>query len=524
MSTDTPPTLTILTAPADKPQCKTFHETGIDDPALGKLFRWREAPISDFDALAHVLDTLQAQPCDVAVLGRVRDDARDKRKIRRLKKDRVENGKTVPYTIEDAGSRLLHLDLDDLILPADADWRDPAALATWTWAKVGERFAPLRDVSVWWQASGSAGVAKCDESGRYKAKFHFWIICDTPMIEAQRRNVLLAAGADDGCGCPIQKNYTAPPGFRGVPDPLAGVPRSGLIRGTRDQMDTAQALRDAPVVKRAGGAQTGTSGRSPARAAHRPDEEWLNGTVTTPAGRWMLDAAVAKIRATTKDRNPTIFKVCARVGNLIRDGLVGYEDADNELSDAAYATGHPRWQEPVTNGLNAGLATETAKEKTARLAAKLESVETVSPSDQETQLDLARRAKPATLPNRDRRTLMRALRDAGGDQIDMPVLIAAVLGMGRGVPSRLGLDDLRETITENAPGVSPTLRDALIARVQWGVERRKVEALRPVTISESRRRDAGISHEYVYCLSPLITENKQCLELQAHQLSTHVRL
>lgn len=515
MSTDTPPTLTILTAPADKPQCKTFHETGIDDPALGKLFRWREAPISDFDALAHVLDTLQAQPCDVAVLGRVRDDARDKREILRRKYDRVENGKTVSHTIEDIGSRLLHLDLDDLELPAGADWRDPAALAAWTWAQVGGRFPAMRDVSCWWQASGSAGTA----GKRHKAKFHFWIMCDTPMIEAQRRNVLLAAGADPDVGCPIQKNYTAPPLFEGVPDPLAGVPRSGVIRAARDQMDTDAALRTAPVRKRAGGRSA-----APGRAVPRPDDAWLAGTRTTPHGAEILADAVARITATSKNRNNAIFAQAARIGRAIRDGLVGFEYAGNTLPDAAFLTGHGRWQEAVNNGLGAGLGTETAREKAARAGAMLESPGTGSQPDQETLSDQARYGKPAKLPDRDRRTLMRALRGAGSDKIDMPVLIAAVLGMGRGVPSRLGLDDLRETITENAPGVSPTLRDALVARVQWGVERRKVEALRPVTISESRRRDAGISHEYVYCLSPPITENKQCLELQAHQLSTHVRL
>lgn len=492
MAAETPPTLTILTAPADKPQCKTFRPGGADDPALGYLFRWREEPIDGFDAMARVLDALQAQPCDVAILGRVRDDARDRRKVLRRKYDRVENGKTVPHTIEDAGSRLLHLDLDDLELPADADWRDPAALAAWTWAQVGVRFAPLRDVSCWWQASGSAGTA----GKRHLAKFHFWIMCDTPMIEAQRRDVLIAAGADDDVGCPIQKNYTAPPRFAGVPDPLAGAPRSGVIRGTRDQMDTSAALRAAPIVKRAGGTHAAGRSVAPGQAVQMPDEAWLAATSTTPQGAEMLADAVAKIKAAEK-RNNTIFAQAARIGGAIRDRLIGYADAVEKLVEAAEETGTSRPEEAVANGLRRGLETETAKEKAARLGAKLGKVETVSQVDQETLLDQARRAKPAPLPDRDRRTLMRALRGAGGDKIDLPVLIAAVLGIGRGVPSRLGLDDLREIITENAPGVSPALRDALVARVQWGVARREIEALRPVTISDSRRKGDGIFHEYV---------------------------
>lgn len=495
MTISTATVLTVLTARAHEPQCKTFTPAGVADPALGYLFRWREEQITGFDDLARVLDTLQAQPCDVAILGRVRDDARDKDAILRRKYDRIENGKTVLRTIEDAGSRLLHLDLDDMELPAGADWRDPAALAAWTWQQVGKRFAPMRDVSCWWQASGSAGTPK----KAHLSKFHFWIMLDSPLVEDQRRDILLAAGADEDVGCPIQKNYTAPPRFDGVPDPLAGVPRSGVIRGVRDQMDTGAALRAAPIRKRAGATHAAGRSVAPGQAVPMPDNAWLADTRTTPQGAELLAAAAAKIRATTKGRNPTIFAVAARIGEAIRDGLVGYHDAENTLSDAAYATGHPRWQEALANGLRKGLGTETAKEKAGRLGAALAG--RVPVTDQDTLIEMARRAKPAQLPDRDRRTLMRALQDAGGDKIDVPVLIAAVLGLGRGVPARLGLDDLREIVTENAPGVSAPLCDALIARVQWAVARREIEALRPVTISDAQRKAEGIFHEYVDRLS-----------------------
>lgn len=487
------PFLTVLTAKPEQPQCKTITPAGAADPALGYFFHWREEPIDGFDALARVLDTLQSQPCDVAVMGRVRDDARDRRKIRRLKYEQSDGAQA---TIEDHGSRFLHLDLDDLPLPAGSDWRDPAALAAWTWEHVGARFKPLRGVSCWWQASGSAGTAgKAD-----KAKFHFWIMLDAPMVESQRRAVLTVlkkeAGADTGVGCPIQKNFTAPPRFIDVPDPLAGVGRSGVIRGDRDQMDTAAALKAAPPLM-----SQSTGGAGTRRAVEMPSATWLAETRMTPQGAAILAQACETIRKTKKDRNPTIFKQSARVGRAIRDGLIEYAKAEIDLIEAGDATGHPRSDEAVANGLKAGLQSETLNEAKARLGAAL-AQRSVSETDTETLLEQARWGEPARLPDRDRRTLLRALQDAGGDKIDVPLLVAAVLGIARGIPARLGVDDLREIITEHAPGVSRALCDALIARVQWSVDQRAVEALKPVTISDSRRFGDGIAHEYVDRLTP----------------------
>ena len=483
MSHPTPTFLTILTAPEHQPQRKTFRPGGADDPALGYRFRWREVEVADLDALVRVLDSLQAQPCDVPILGRVRDEVRDQRKILRRKR-------TDPITIEDPGSRVLHLDVDGMTLPAGSDWSDPAALARWAWDQIGLRFAPLGGVSCWWQASGSAGTP----GKAHLAKFHFWVVTDAPMVEAERRRVLSAAGADDDCGCPIQKNYVAVPAFRGVPDPLAGRARSGVIAG-RERMDTAAALRTVEE-----GSLQAVTGRQVAavrapvavRTVEMPSDADLAQTRTTAQGREILDRACARIAATGQGaRNKTIFREAAGIGRAIRDGLVGWSDAVERLVEAAEKSGTRRVEEPVANGLRAGLTEERIQQTVRRLGDKLRNLGAAE------MVMAARTCPPADLPSRRQAALMTALQEAGRGDVDLPVVVAVALALGRGVPSRLGLDDLRQTLAQHAPDLAPAVLDAIVARVGWGVERRREDALRVTSLSDGTRRADDVAHQYV---------------------------
>ena len=213
--------VTILQAPPNRPQTKRFHSHGVERSSRAKFFTPHEIEISNFLDLADVLDHLAQDPCKMIVMGSVIDEFRDHETIRRLAHPRDDE----PATLEDLGSCLLHFDADEDVIPNHLGWNNPGELAAWTWEQRCLRLPALREVSVAWQASSSAGTAGKEHLG----KFHFWCLADRPLFARERKHLFHLVGSDTSLAGIAQPNYTAFPIFDGVSDPLRGRPRSGIL-------------------------------------------------------------------------------------------------------------------------------------------------------------------------------------------------------------------------------------------------------------------------------------------------------
>lgn len=340
--------LTILQADdaGGKRLTKRFHLGGVEQYPRVTWFYPHPRVIEGFDALSALLAKLERRPEYMVVLGDVAEEYRDAKRIRRTGKNRPDD----PAALIDAGSRVVHFDIDDLPVPEGYGWHDPAALAAWTWQTILSKVPAFEAVSVHWQASSSAGT----HGKAHLAKFHFWALLDQPIDTERRRALLGMAGADPALATVNQANYTAAPIFEDVPDPLADVSRSGVIQGAKDCATVSEiAFPEAEIKERKARKPKGQSGDIPPPEA-LPSE-------TSRYGRKCLDRACAAILLADQ-RNVTISRTAFWIGGLVAGGEIALTDAQAALLAAGQASGHDRYQEAVENGLRDGLRSPLRKD------------------------------------------------------------------------------------------------------------------------------------------------------------------
>lgn len=345
---------------------------GVTSESYGKafLFQWAQVPIDGIDSLARVLEALSDQSEVFVVSGKVKPEHIGSPRIRRLLKDkRHPNGEIeTPATIADAPSRIVHFDIDDLPVPAGHSWSNPEGMARAVWSEIAQRVPQLSGAAFIWQASSSAGTP--GKEGL--AKFHFWAMVETPLTDPQRRRLYKALGSDTALGGAVQANYTAAPLFVGVPDPLAGLPRFGVVRGRRDFIASA----GLPVEP--------TEAEKRSATASRSDQGYIapiRSDGTTPYGHAVLKGICRDIlSAADGEKNRTLNSKAYQAALWVNGGEISDIEAWDAMSQAAIqVTGGVRWKEPLANGFRDGLASgkaSTAPERDRLSAAIKETKQT----------------------------------------------------------------------------------------------------------------------------------------------------
>lgn len=344
-----PPCVTVLTSVSGKLATKRFTSTGVVSCGQESRWHWRETPLPDFASLSALLVFLEDRRVQMIVLGSIAPEYRDARVIPRWKKPNC--GK--PASLIDTGSRIVHFDVDDLLMPEGLGWHRPEAVAHYTWAAICAKVPALRDVSVHWQASSSAGMP----GKEHQIRMYLWAMLDQPIDEGRRAALLVMAGTDKALASINQPNYTAVPIFEGVPDPLAGVARSGDILGSQDFARTGQIPFPEARDKRR------QNRRPAARATDGVAPEGLPPR-TKPTGAKALQTACTRIRsAVSGSRNTTIYNQAYTIGGLVSGGQIAWAEAREALLSAGEASGHPRFRNAVANGLREGLTSHTGSER-----------------------------------------------------------------------------------------------------------------------------------------------------------------
>lgn len=425
--------ITVLKSASGKPATKRFTPSGVEVYARDRDWVWREIPIATFTELARLLEKVEQDPLSLIVQGVVAPAWRNKEIIPRTKK------KGKPSLI-DEGSRFVHFDIDDLTLPEGTGWQDPEGVARAVWDTViTARVPALKGVSFWWQASSSAGTPGKD----HLAKLHFWVLIDQPLDEVQRKALLKLAGTDESLASINQPNYVARPIFDGVPDPLAGVQRSGVVFGVKEHAAINEI--DLPKEDTKPTKQRKATGKTPMIV--KPDS--LDHP-TTDEGRTLLDRACDQIRNLPPGgRNNKINKIAFTIGGHVAGGSIAFTEAQNVLLSAGAASGHDRYAEAVTNGLLDGLhypltATESL------------------------QLPQAAVLTSGRLPD-----LVAALEDATGADVP-PIAVAVLHRMEWSVPVVYSQADVLALIERCAGDkLSQTEKDALRERLMWLQKKRR---------------------------------------------------
>ena len=370
--------LTVLTVGRRYSARKRFFPGGNEPYNAGYLARWREVWVDGFPGLVRLLTALNDDTGDYIVHGRVADVWRDTPPweivegapspetiphgvIPRWKLDHPEGATSHktgqkylpggPASLVDAGSPLLHFDLDNEIIPAGMSWERPAEIAAWLWeTRICASVPAFRCVSYYWQASNSAGT----KGKAHLAKFHIWALLDAPVDEAERRAILRTVGADTAVASINQPNVTARPWCDGVPDPLPGDMRFGVVYGAAERASWADVQQRVPEpgIKR----DRENTARRQASRGERVDVSTLGDQLTTEAGRRALSKACDRLSRTTDNRNPAINSAAYTIAGYVAGGHINPTEALAALEAAAQATGHPRWQEALRNGWESGLA------------------------------------------------------------------------------------------------------------------------------------------------------------------------
>ena len=339
--------VTVLTSASGKLATKRFTQQGVEGYARESRWRWREIEIGTFDDLARLLAEIERKSLSLIVQGTVAPAWRDKEIIPRTK------ARGEPSLI-DRGSRVIHFDIDDLPLPLGTGWHDPEGVARAIWASVIVARVPAFDgVSFHWQASSSAGTP----GKEHLAKLHIWALLDQPIDEDQRKALLKLAGADHSLASINQPNYVAGPIFDGVPDPLAGVGRSGVVIGGRDHAAVDLIAWPEAAVRQAK-ARKPKQSTGPVIVPEGLDH------ATTDAGGDLLDRACVKIRnLSSGGRNNEINKIAYGIGGHVAGGSIAFTEAQSALLSAGLTSGHDRYVEAVENGLRDGIQRPIARQE-----------------------------------------------------------------------------------------------------------------------------------------------------------------
>ena len=305
------------------------------------------------------------------------------------------------------------------------------------------RIPALKGVSFWWQASSSAGTPGKD----HLAKLHFWVLVDQPLGEFQRKALLKLARTDESLASINQPNYVARPIFDGVPDPLAGVQRFGVVIGVKEhaainEIDLPQ--EDAKPAKNLRAAGKAPLIVKPENLDH----------ATTNKGRTLLHRACDQIKSLSRGgRNNAINRIAYTIGGHVAGGSISLTEAQTALLSAGSASGHKRYVEAVANGLRDGLQ---------------------HPLTESERLQLP---KPAAIISGRLPDLTNALEGATGADV-LPMAVAVLHRMEWSVPVVYSQADVLSLIERYAGDkLSHAEKDALRDRLTWLQHKRRKTVL-----------------------------------------------
>jgi AAA domain len=224
-----PDFITILKS-LDKPLAKTIVRAAngeLDTRTNAKAYEYsgEEKPVRDIDSLGAVLNEVSTHAHQCVVRGKIIDTA-DKARMRRLIHDREEKGAEVKATLEEVLHYWALLDFDSIEAPPGFD---PLANPTDTVALVKTLLpTAFKDATVWYQLTSGAGVKP-----GIRIRLGFWL--NRALSNEDLKRWLAKCPIDKSLFSPNQPHYTAAPKIApGATDPLAGRPRSGIIRGAVD--------------------------------------------------------------------------------------------------------------------------------------------------------------------------------------------------------------------------------------------------------------------------------------------------
>ena len=297
------------------------HELKTDGYGKAGAFRHCSEPVADIDALFAALQ--KHSPLNrFAVRGQVRPGATSiiNRKLATNIADMI-----------DAPSRVVAVDLDGEVAPADLDTDDIMAVGDYLRGRLP---IELRDVSCVVQLSAGYGLWRY-KPGPVVLKARLWFLNDVPMDGPALRRWFKAANAT---GCAVmdgavatanQPIYTAAPLFDGLVDPVPV--RLAMLYG---EQDTA-AIRP-PAAARVVYAAGAVGARSPGQ---------LMALVT----------AIQRAAESGKPRHPVINSAAFTAGRLVAGGAFTAQEALELLLPAALATGSAGAERAVHDGLAAGM-------------------------------------------------------------------------------------------------------------------------------------------------------------------------
>jgi len=267
--------------------------------------------------LARVIGLLASNPECAVIRGRRRDDARDAELVWRAKYAAPAYGQHAAPGFEPAPRRWLCVDIDDLPAAWDPGPGCRAELAAWARSQLPDWLART---SCYYQWSASAGVA-----GWSTVKIHLWWWLDRSVDdESLRAWARSTPRVDPALYESVQLHYTAAPIFEGVPDPLDGEPRSGLIHGERPTAivpesvwgwSVAEAERRRLAREERSRSLAGVRVVAPDRARAAWVEAALGG------------ARAALLASTPGGRHDALVSVAGSLANLVSWGWVADETA-----------------------------------------------------------------------------------------------------------------------------------------------------------------------------------------------------
>lgn len=183
-------------------------------------------PIADFAAMVEQFASLLDEATALGVRGAPKSGVDLSRQILRRS-----NG--ADATIQDAPSRVMHLDLDNIDEPHLNIVSRPGEARQYALGLIAKAAPELAGAACWVSWSSSAGVYY-----KTRVKLHIWYWLAEPYTCAQLqiwgKQVNARAGfklIDLALFQPVQPNYIARPLFEGMDDPFPGAARAVVIEG-----------------------------------------------------------------------------------------------------------------------------------------------------------------------------------------------------------------------------------------------------------------------------------------------------
>ena len=331
-----------------------------DEDKRALRFFHRAVPVADIEALYEKL-RLHSQFNNLAIRGEVRPDA-DAVIFRRQSGDNAD--------ILDSGSRLVVIDLDNEVAPADLDTDDDGQVVEFIRGRLP---AELRDVSCVVQFSNSYGLWRIDPRREKELKAHVWFLNDAPLTGPELRRWYIqqnqtgdCAQVDPNLSSANQAIYCSTPIFEGCADP---VPTRLFLMLSADGVDVAS-IRPPPAAE---------------RVVVAPPAD---GVAVRCPGK--LNQIAGMIRqASEGNRHSAILKAGYLAGGYVAGGAFTENEAVSALLGLAIESGSDNAEKTLFDALDAGKAAPICVESGEPLQSDTELVDLPTAAEATAALETA---------------------------------------------------------------------------------------------------------------------------------------